>query len=120
MYRINQQAIIINDIEALLTMQRFQSLDRYTHKKNRIVHQNHGHYLNYLNIPFEVSVVSLTFFWSITSLKAGQPQPESNLVSEVNNVSLHTTQVYKPASVVLLYLPVKALYKRINDFFSYS
>lgn len=68
-----------------------------------------GYYKNSVDIPLEVSVVSFTFFWSITSLKAGQPQPESNFVSEVNNVSLHTTQVYKPASVVLLNLPVKAL-----------
>lgn len=61
------------------------------------------------DLPFEVSVVSLTRFWSMTSLNAGQPQPESNFVSDVNSVSSHTTHVYTPASVVLLYLPVNAL-----------
>lgn len=64
-----------------------------------------------------MSVVNFTLFWSITSLKAGQPQPESNFVSDVNNVSLQTTQVYKPASVVLLYFPVKALEKIIKVLF---
>lgn len=64
-----------------------------------------------------MSVVNFTFFWSITSLKAGQPQPESNFVSDVNSVSLQTTQVYTPASVVLLYFPVNALKLEVYEIF---
>lgn len=86
--------------------------DKHKRKKEEILLQNHKTCLAQKpvrDIPFEVSVVNFTFFWSITSLNAGQPQPESNLVSDVNSVSLHTTHVYRPASVVLLYFPVKAL-----------
>lgn len=46
----------------------------------------------YKYIPLLVSGVSLTFFCSKTSLNAGQPHPASNLVSEENNGSSHTTQ----------------------------
>jgi hypothetical protein len=60
-------------------------------------------------LPCDASLVSLILPCSRTSLKAGQPQPASYLVSDEKSSAVHTTQTYVPASVVLLYFPVNAL-----------
>lgn len=52
-----------------------------------------------------VSLCRVIFPLSSTSLKAGQPQPASNLVLELKRSWRQTTQTYVPVSVCLLKQP---------------
>src|SRR5450755_3797012 len=59
-------------------------------------------------MPRLLSSRAMTFPCAAISEKLGQPQPESNLASDLNKTSPHAAQRYTPGSLLFQYLPVKA------------
>ena len=59
--------------------------------------------------PCDVSSVSTMLFLSMTSLKDGQPQRESNLASDENTGLPHTTHLNTPSSSKQVNFPENAL-----------
>lgn len=64
-----------------------------------------------LVIKCEVSVIFLTVPSVGVSQNEGQPDPESNLVSDKNSSLPHTTHLYTPAFLLFTSSPVNALRK---------
>ena len=59
-------------------------------------------------MPRLLSSRAMTLPCAAISEKLGQPQPESNLSSDLNKISPHAAQRYTPGSFVFQNLPVKA------------
>src|SRR5688500_3209967 len=57
-------------------------------------------------MPCDRSTTSFTLLRSTAAQKLGQPVPESNLVSDLNRPSPHTTHWYMPTPLWSQYLPV--------------
>src|ERR1700685_2610832 len=60
-------------------------------------------------MPKLLSLPVRTFSLAMGAQKLGQPVPDSNLVSELNNALLQQMQRYMPLSCRLKYSPVNAL-----------
>lgn len=67
-----------------------------------------------------VSLCRVIFPLSSTSLKAGQPQPASNLVLELKRSWRQTTHTYVPVSVCLLKQPGRERISHCEGLWSYN
>ena len=67
------------------------------------------HKTSVLTMPWEKSFLNSTFSVFSGLSKLGHPVPESNFVSEENSSAPHPAQTYMPFSLLLWYLPVKAI-----------